>query len=154
MISWLCFCPLLHLIDFFFPPYTLKSVRPQSKKTSPSAACARRFWHPFKSLTFHVLFTVGVTGSGGLWALPCLWRRWTSLLCRTRRARWSALSSSVLSTSWSAQKTNNKKRREAAMTFRHRRGMSYYSKTGPFLAFWGPCVPHFVKLYWEELQTL
>ena len=79
----------------------------------------------------------------GLWALPYLWRRWTSLLCRTRRARWSALSSSVLSTSWSAQKNKkNKKKREAAMTFRHRRGMSYYSETGTFLAFLGAlCAP-------------
>lgn len=72
----------------------------------------------FKSLTFHVLFTVGVAGSEPR-ALPYSWRLWTSLLCRTRRGRWSALSSSVPSTSWSAQKNKREKQKrgEAAMTF-------------------------------------
>lgn len=35
---------------------------------------------------------------------PYSWRQWTSLPCRTRRARWLGLSSSVLSTSWSGQR--------------------------------------------------
>lgn len=108
-----CLCFALFYTLLIFTPYSFKSVRLPQKPTSALLFCP--FLSPlslmvmFKSLTFHVLFTVGVAGSQ-LCVLPYLWRLWTSLLCRTRRVRWSALSSSVLSTSWSAQK--NKRERE------------------------------------------
>lgn len=50
--------------------------------------------------------------------LPYLWRRWTWPLCRTQTARWLALSSSVLSTSWSTRKTQKwKKARRGSHDF-------------------------------------
>lgn len=72
-----------------FTPYHFKSVTLQPL---PFLTPVQKAW------PFHVLFTVRRRGKRAVSAvsvLPYSWRRWTSLLCRKQRARWSAPSSFV-----------------------------------------------------------
>lgn len=94
-LSWLFYGVLDLQLILLHPDYCLFVLRIHAVVNQRGCSSRKQ---TISTAMLHVLFTPDATGSE-LRALPCLWHRWTSLPCRTRRARWSALSSFVLSTS-------------------------------------------------------